>query len=313
MMKLYEPLFTHRSPSGETDYTRLVENFPDLSPKTRDILTVLQSDWNNVAAVKEIARKYPDFAETLIVLLNTRFYELPQPVNSIREALKSPGPGTVLELSLLVSLIGQLYESKDADDLQSFWKHSFGCGCIGRFIGEKIETGESGKIFIAGLFHDLGKLVLNRNYPIDFLKIINHIKEKKLSFYEAEEALIGITHCQIGGGLAQKWGLDDEIAEVLRQHHTLNLATRNPALVMLINLANLIVRTHFSGFELLENLPVSLEELNEQKSWEILLRKNDVQFKVDLEQLFDDIENRLDRINFLIEDIFEIIHVKNPE
>lgn len=312
-MRLYEPLFTHRSTSGEMDFSGLVENFPDLSPKTRDILNVLQSDSDHAAAVKEITRKYPDFTELLIVLLNTRFYELPQPVNTIREALKTPGPVAILELSLLVSLIIRLYDNKDAEDLLSFWKHSFACGSIGRFISEKIETGDSGKIYIAGLFHDLGKLVLNRNYPIDFLKIINHIKEKKVSFLEAEEAQIGITHCQIGSGLAQKWGLDEEITEVLRQHHSVNLATRNPALVMLINLANLIVRTHFAGFELLENLPVSLEELNEQKSWEILLKKNDVQLKIDLEQFFDEIENRLDRINFLIEDIFEIIRVKNPD
>jgi HD-like signal output (HDOD) protein len=307
MKKLNENLFAHPSKSGKMDCSRLVDSFPALSPKAVDILAALQADRTDASAVKEIMKKYPDFAELVIVLLNTRFFNLPQPVNSLRQALQDPGPAKVLELSLLLALIDPLFEAKDADDLQSFWKHSFGCGYISRFIGGKIEVADPGKIYIAGLFHDLGKLVLNRNYPIDFLKIINYIKEKKVTFFEAEEAVIGITHCDIGAGLAQKWELNEEIAEVLLQHHSINSATKNPPLVMLINLANLIVRTHYAGFELLENLPVSLEELNEQKSWEILLKKNDLQPKIDLEQFFDEIEDRLDRINFLIEDIFEII------
>lgn len=307
MKRRYEKILMKKSSSGKTDCSRLVDNFPKLPLESREIIATMQHNRNNPKAVKEILKQHNDFAELIIVLLNTRFFNLPKPVNSTRQALQNPGPGKILELALLLSLIDPLYEAKDADDLQSFWKHSFGCGYIGRFIGEKIALADPGKIFIAGLFHDLGKLVLNQNFPIDFLKVINYIKEKRVSFYEAEKAVIGITHCDIGAEVAQKWELGDEITEVLQHHHAISLATKNRVLVMLINLTNLIVRTHHAGFELLENLPVSLEELTEQKSWKILLEQNTNHPKIDLENFFDEIEHKLDQLNFLIEDIFEII------
>jgi HD-like signal output (HDOD) protein len=113
-----------------------------------------------------------------------------------------------------------------------------------KYLAEKTGIHSADDCFVAGLLHDMGKIVLLQHFKDLFQKIWRTVKGNNLSFYEAEKSHIQIDHARIGGYLTRKWQLPPALVDAIRFHHCVTPDANDQNLLMIIHTADIIVNTY---------------------------------------------------------------------
>ena len=100
---------------------------------------------------------------------------------------------------------------------------------------------------MAGLLHDIGKIIMLHNFPDRSLDVLETMCCDGISFFEAEKKISSVNHAQIGGHLARKWQFSKQQVDAIRFHHSINLNAADPCLHVIIYLANLIAQNKMNG------------------------------------------------------------------
>ena len=229
-----------------------LKQIQDLPTLPSTFMRVLKALRNPKSTAKEIALIIEsDQAITMRVLrlVNSSFYGLSRSVDSVQQAVVLLGSSTLKNVVISVSVFKALSgrSKDDTFDREAFWQHSIGCGMIARFLGGKINCGRDEEAFIAGIIHDIGKVVLDQYFHDNLLAVVRAVRERQISFYEAERAELEITHSEIGSALADIWGLPPNLIEVIGNHHRLVADSSHAKLAALTQLADAIVRRHHVG------------------------------------------------------------------
>lgn len=135
----------------------------------------------------------------------------------------------------------------DLVSLEDFWHHSLYCGLLAQELGEASSASRSESLFLAGLLHDIGQLVM-------FYKLPQHMHSAllrtlqvadPLPMYRAEREVIGFDHAQVGEALAELWRLPSNLRECIAFHHEPGRAKLFPVQVALVHVANAIASLPF--------------------------------------------------------------------
>lgn len=133
-----------------------------------------------------------------------------------------------------------------------------------------------GREYMLGLLHDVGKLFMEHHLKREFEQVVIRTSERKESMHEAEKALLGVTHAEIGSVMAQKWHLDPELATAIRHHHEPGCSIEidessvgKPALLAVcVSLANRLANLY--GFQFIGSAWVSFETIEDMPEWSLL-------------------------------------------
>ncbi len=119
------------------------------------------------------------------------------------------------------------------------WDHVRGAAFLSRLLAEHCAYAAKDQAFVAGLVHDVGKVVMDRNLAGPYEKVIALVDSGEAdSFLEAERDVLGFDHTEVGGLVARKWGLPESIVEAVRHHHDPTQAEVDPQLCAIVSLAN---------------------------------------------------------------------------
>lgn len=145
----------------------------------------------------------------------------------------------IVQSATILELFGNEDAPQGGVDLMALWKHSIACGMVMQMIS---RDNMRSKHFMAGLLHDIGKMVLELKFT-PFAKAINDIAVKeRRPRHDIERELIGVTHAEIGHEIAQLWDLPNELAECIAFHHMPSMTQRHKLLSALVYLADIFVR-----------------------------------------------------------------------
>ena len=190
---------------------------PPMPAVVTDLLATIDkpdTSINDIAA--KVARDQALAARTLR-LANSSFFGLRQPVATMRHAITVLGLRAVRNLVAAAAVVGQLRPSARTDfDLEAFWRHSIAAAVSAGLIAREIRTDES-TAFMAGLLHDVGRLVLVTCFP-DRQSLLEPGATPE-SFLAAERAIFGLDHVAVGVELARHWNFPAVIAEAIGGHH----------------------------------------------------------------------------------------------
>jgi len=165
--------------------------------KANDLAKLVLTDGPLAARVLKISRS----------VLYTRRY----PPNSLQDAIVTVGFGALRKI-LIAASARSAYRADDAV-AQKLWEHALATALAADELAVASRRPRGGDGFIAGLLHDIGKLVFHLSDADGYRTVMG--KDEA-----AEEALFGVSHAAVGACLAEQWGLDTEISEAILLHHS---------------------------------------------------------------------------------------------
>ncbi len=178
----------------------------------------------------------------LLRLANSAFYGLSGQIASVTQAL------TVLGTT---AARGVVYAASVLDlriDLAGFWEHSVGTAVAAGALAHHVRISRPEEVAGAGLLHDLGKVVLYKQAPDAFARVLAAADAERVSFREAERALLGVDHAEIASWLLARWRFPPRVLEPVAQHHHPSQARAFPVETAVVHVANTLVRAYGYGF-----------------------------------------------------------------
>jgi putative nucleotidyltransferase with HDIG domain len=166
--------------------------------------------------------------------------------SSIDEAVMRLGTNEIANIAMAVTM-GRLSAARRTaylPDPDAFWKHCLGCALVCRRLRRLCTSLHMDPqiAFTAGLLHDIGKIVIN-SAPAEALEVIADVmREEEMTNADAELAVFGADHAEIGGLMLEKWNLPPELVNAVRFHHAPEFD--RAGLAMLVHVANCCSKVH---------------------------------------------------------------------
>ncbi len=226
-----------------------VQGLPTLPTMLGQINKLMLNPRTSAKEVGQLISSDPAIASRVLRVVNSSFYGFPNRITTITHGIVILGFNTVKSI-VLSSCIFDVFKPdprKPGFDRTQFWKHSIGCGAAAKVLGRSIGYPSLEELFIAGLVHDVGKIILDQFMHEPFQDALVMAKEKNCLLVEAEEEVLGITHADIGASLFEMWNLSGGLVECTRFHHNPALANENMKHTSIIHLADILVRTLRTG------------------------------------------------------------------
>ena len=124
------------------------------------------------------------------------------------------------------------------------WDHSVVTASLARYVAEAVGYRDLEEAYVAGLLHDIGKLVLDQYVHVDSNVLVELMNRQHLQLWQAEEKIFGLDHGAVGGLMAQKWQFPTSLADAIRCHHWPSLASVRPELAAIVNIADALPPRH---------------------------------------------------------------------
>lgn len=199
-----------------------MESLPSLPTLYSEIMNELQSPESSMKRVGGIIEKDIGMSAKILQLVNSAFFGLPQHISTPAQAVSLLGLEIVKALVLSVHVFSQFNQSKLKNlSLNSIWQHSETVGNLSKKIYE-MESNDKNFIsyaLIAGLLHDIGKLILMTNFPEKYDSVVSSALHQNIILCDIELEVFGVTHGEVGAYLLGLWGLPDLVVEAIASHH----------------------------------------------------------------------------------------------
>ena len=158
----------------------------------------------------------------ILKVANSPFYGFRGKIDTISEAVLHLGFNEIKNIVFALSILKIFTKGKNIMNFRpvDLWAHSIGVGIATRLVGEKIGEKELENYFLAGIIHDIGKILFIEFLPEEYIKVLKYVQEKNCSVIDAETEILGINHCKAGYLLAEKWKLPVQLRDVIFFHHT---------------------------------------------------------------------------------------------
>jgi putative nucleotidyltransferase with HDIG domain len=187
----------------------------------------------------------------LLKIVNSAFYGFPSRIETVSRAVTVIGLRELRGLVLAASAVEAFSKiPNDILNMVKFWRHSVYCGVIAQLLADKCHVLHSERLFVAGLLHDIGKLILCHRLPNEMREVANRIKHEDRPDFEIEREIFGFDHTEVGGELLKVWQMPKTLAEAVRYHHYPNEASEAIMDVCLIHIANGMTLVAEQGLDL---------------------------------------------------------------
>ncbi len=203
-------------------------------------------------------------AARILKLANSAYYGFPREISTINLAIVVLGFNTLRDLVVSLSVIDQFSrQSSQFIDPRYFWKHALDVGMGARAFAQSVHYPIPGEVFVGGLLHDIGLLVLFQEFPDLLQEIMQRTTEREVPFEEAMEEVAGFSRAEVSAWLVEGWNLPPKLVQAIRYHLHPEKEPETSQLTWLIHLTDLISLS-INNYE--ENLfasqpdPAELEE-----------------------------------------------------
>ncbi len=207
------------------------------------INAVLRDPHSSVEDAAKIIGTDPSLSAKLLKLVNSAFFSrasravekrFPTKVDNLTRAVMIVGGKQLATLALGVSVLPIFRDiPPEYINMKAFWKHSIGCGIIARALAEHIGAGNEESYFVAGLLHDIGRLIMYKHLPGPSGAALRASREGPMTLTMAERDVFSWDHALLGGLLLRKWQYPAVLEKMVRYHHDLSepLFIEEPAVI----------------------------------------------------------------------------------
>lgn len=215
------------------------ENLPVLPQIVSQVLKLADDPEASPKQMEKVIERDPAITAKILRVANSSYYGLSQ-VPSIGRAISMLGMNTIR--SLVVGVAYQQLMSGRAVashfDKLEFWRHSLGTATGARILAKLKMPMRAEELYVAGMMHDVGLLVMDRFHPLELDKAVGYAIDEGMRLHEAENLLFGFDHSKLGSILAKQWGLSQVVLDAIEFHHQPDMDENNSASTAVVSLAN---------------------------------------------------------------------------
>ncbi len=208
--------------SNPAKIVRAVEDFPTLPTIYSALLDMLSNTDSKVSDVANLISKDQATVLKILKTANSAFYGFNKEIDNITSAITLLGFYEIKNIVMSLTFINLFKQTKLNQYINpvDYWKHSIGVAIISRRLGISLNAHVTENYFLAGLLHDIGKLVCYLYFTTEYGKALQYCKSHRVSMLDAETRVLGFTHQDIGEEIAIKWNLPHDIRNAIKHHHT---------------------------------------------------------------------------------------------
>jgi len=206
------------------------------------VTQVLEDPNHNAKQLGDIISHDPALTARILRIVNSAYYSLATKIELVSRAVSVIGEDDLRNLVLATSAIDTFKRiPNQLVDIDLFWRHSVHTGIVSRLLSRHCNILHGERLFVAGMLHDIGKLVLYFKEPELSQQVLIRAAESDGQLYRAEKDIIGFTHGDVGAALIEAWKLSDTLKEVIAYHHA-PLKARNYRMeTAIVHIANCVV------------------------------------------------------------------------
>ncbi|MCP3898374.1 MAG: HDOD domain-containing protein [Desulfobacteraceae bacterium] len=198
-----------------------IKNLPTLPLVTSNVIKLIQNPDSTAYELAEAISQDQSLATKVLKTANSAYYGFPGKITTINYAVVVLGLNNIKNIVLSTSIMEQFAKTDETPlfDRKDFWKHSLLCGMISKKISEHMGIKNSEEMFMCGLLHDFGKLILDNFLHDEFVLALELARDKKISLLKAENKIFTFNHSGIGALLLKKWNLPPSLVKAVEFHH----------------------------------------------------------------------------------------------
>lgn len=245
---------------------------------------------NPVSTTDEITRTISQDAvlsARLLKIVNSPFYQFPTKIDTISMAITILGTRQLRNLVLSSTVIKQFSQHTDSEffDLESFWCHSITSAIAARMIALNLGMADAEQYFVAGLLHDIGKMIMSNLLPAESKKLHTELEKNATRAFEAEKMIFGFDHATLGADLLKSWHFPDSLIQPIKLHHKLQDDSEHLQGAAIVHIANVVANNLYT--------PISIDDDNvlDPRAMDALELSNEM-----LEKIHEDTYSHMDEL-----------------
>ncbi|MCF6231313.1 MAG: HDOD domain-containing protein [Gammaproteobacteria bacterium] len=250
------------------DVDKLV-SLPEVCFMVNDMVNDPNSEFTHIG---RIISQDPDLTARLLKLVNSSFYGFDTPVDTVSRAIMLVGLKELQHMVWASSAVETFENLSPADaNMAAFWRHSIFCAVTSRILARECDILHPERMYVAGLLHDIGRLIIYHKLPLEAGKIIAAGRaDPDRDAASIERELLGFDHAQIGLALCESWQLPDSLAIAIGFHHDPEAAAEGFKLeTAILHVANVMAHSLEIGDE------EKFQERTNEKAWSLLNLSHD--------------------------------------
>jgi putative nucleotidyltransferase with HDIG domain len=239
------------SPLTATDLERIIRettalvSLPAVCVKINEMI-----ERNNYSAAEigNLISRDTNLTARLLRVANSAFYGFPAKISTVSRAITIIGSRELRDLVLATSAIEAFNKIPiEAANMNSFWTHSLDCAIIARLIAARCSMLHGESVFVAGLLHDVGHLMLYLKAPELAHQALLLAARKNVDIEHAEREVVGFDHAHVGAELLRAWNIPDTLVAPVRYHHNPFAAEAHQREAVVVYTANLLAKISRAG------------------------------------------------------------------
>ncbi len=220
-------------------------DLPTLPSVALEALELIDDPSAGMAEVARIIGQDPPLTTSVLRTANSSIYGLCQQVKTIEHASGVLGKKQIRNLVLEVSVMRGFCELETSPlfDPNRLWTHAIltgrTCHMMATRLTERVpEIADPDELYLIGLLHDIGRFAMMDHFGLRYLELLTEAWTSNRPAYLAEKEELRFTHADVGGAIAEAWGLPEEVAFAIEGHHSPRIRYRNQPTTLLLMLAD---------------------------------------------------------------------------
>jgi HD-like signal output (HDOD) protein len=216
---------------------------PEIPSIAFELKEVIENPMSSAEHIARVVSTSPSLTAVLLKIVNSSFYGFPSKISTVSHAVSIIGTREISGLALGISILS-IFKNipKETIDMHSFLRHSLACGILSRVVAAHKNMPQTEQMFVSGLLHDLGRLMLYMHFPDESHDILARSWNLNRLLYKEEKNCLGCDHAQIGRHLMKQWNLPPILENNVLYHHNPSEAGQ-PVPAAVVHLADIIVNS----------------------------------------------------------------------
>ena len=212
------------------------------------IFELIESQTASTKQLGDVISQDPNLSARLLKIVNSPYYHFSNRIDTISRAITVIGIRELSSLVLAVSATKTFSNiPNELVNIDTFWRHSIYTALISRELAQRCDILHPERLFVAGLMHDIGSLIIYNRVPDIARAILIQSNGNEQELYKLEKKLLMTNHAHVGGMLLNSWLLPKILRDAVMFHHEPGLCETAPVEAAIVHIAEALANASIIG------------------------------------------------------------------